>query len=94
MARGRHFQAAGPPPLSLALCRLTSPKRKDDVKMVGALVYKMLQSLEKETGWGAARSAQMSAVAMHASDTAGADMCLARADARPAPCNSRMRLRG
>ncbi|KAL4439976.1 hypothetical protein ABPG75_002977 [Micractinium tetrahymenae] len=29
---------------------LTSPKRKDDVKMVGALVFKMLQSLEKETG--------------------------------------------
>lgn len=30
--------------------RLTSPKRRDDVKMVGALVYKMLQSLERETG--------------------------------------------
>ncbi|KAL4420286.1 hypothetical protein ABPG77_005626 [Micractinium sp. CCAP 211/92] len=29
---------------------LTNPRRKDDVKMVGALVYKMLQSLEAETG--------------------------------------------
>ncbi len=34
----------------LRFCRLTNPKRKDDVKMVGALVYKMLQSLEAETG--------------------------------------------
>lgn len=30
--------------------RLTSPHRKGDVQMVGALVYKMLSFLEHETG--------------------------------------------
>lgn len=30
--------------------RLTSPRRKGDVQMVGALVYKMLSFLEHETG--------------------------------------------
>ena len=39
-----------PPPS----CRLTSKDRQDDVKMVAALVHKMLGFLEKETGGRAA----------------------------------------
>lgn len=30
--------------------RLTSPQRRDDAKFVGALVFKMLQFMETETG--------------------------------------------
>lgn len=30
--------------------RITSPKRKDDAKVVGALLMKMLQYFEKQTG--------------------------------------------
>ena len=31
-------------------CRLANPKRRDDAKVVGALVMKMLQYFEKQTG--------------------------------------------
>lgn len=31
-------------------CRITAPKRKDDVKVVAALVLSMLKYFEKQTG--------------------------------------------